>query len=762
MSSNIQNMIIAVIVILLIGGVAYTRLSVTEHDPSENIDEEVSTPVDPPTTPPEDPEQPAETPSEPPEEETAIPDPAPVDPEPDPESIWTPTSDWWKERQVPMFSNLATVMVTGAPYPTGEYTKEHYLDIIDQMDVTVMSWFDYMWKPVNNNEWPEYIDLMHERGLYVVGTDSMITTWKMGPDPPEHEASICLDPYGNKVTSNYGLSGTIGEESEWYVHTTIHPDWREYLLDGIKQNIDAGVDGYLIDELCYGAVLETDFSEYTMTQFKSYLDEALTESEKNSYRSQFGLSSWDDLDYAEVVRDALPSSWTSLTYDDWRNWDIQQGIPLYEHYQRFLRLKNREAAEYLIGEAKGYAESKGKEMPFTINVNDLSSPESLIITDLVDFLDLECTFNKFYGFYPRTRATAPVKLSLGLGLMPGVLTSMPTRAMLVEKGEENTRTLYKLMVADVTASGGCMYLEEGGHGIEVDLDALESYYRMPETYPELFEIKTNENNIAVLHLWENLDDYQSEAYHGTCNLLSDAGFQYDVVFGAEEYEVWGEVNKYPAPNYSLSLDQVTQYDLVIVPEFMDSTPTHAGIMLDYVTQGGNLLVFTSTTNLNTVQNQRGSDPDISALIGYLRDGEVTIGSGRIITINQVKGNQYLETPDHPVLLDFIGMMERTGETPTITGMTEGSISKTMYSAGVEAIVHVVNNRYDWMQDTVKPVNEKVLNIKLPFEMGDGSLTVTYYTPETQAEAIDYELHDEMITVTLPDLQVWGIIQVKAN
>jgi len=764
--SSTRNLIIAIIVIIALGGITYVRMSTLDRDSASNFQDQETT--DEATTP-EDPTEPSdsteteteEPPIEPePEPEEPEPEPEPIEPEPE-ETTWTPEPEWWKKRQTPMYSNLATVMVTGAPYPTGEYTKERYLEIIDQMGVTVMSWFDYMWKPVNNDEWPEYIDLMHDRGLYVVGTDSMITTWKMGPDPPEHDASVCLDPYGNKITSNYGLAGTIGEESTWYVHTLIHPDWQEYLLEGIKRNIDAGVDGYLVDELCYSAVLEPDFSQYTMNQFKLYLDETLTESEKNTYRSQFGLASWDDLDYAEAVRNALPSSWTELTYDNWRDWSIQQSIPLYDHYQRFLRLKNREAAEYIITEAKQYAEDQGKEMPFTINVNDLSSPESLQLTDLVDFLDMECTLNKFQGFYPRTRATAPVKLSLGLGLMPGILTSMETRAMIVEKGEEGTRTLYKLMIADTTASGGCMYLEEGGHSIKVDLDALEPYYRMPTTYPELFQIDTNENNICVLHLWENLDAYQSKAYYGTCSLLGDAGYQYDVVFGAEEYDIWGEVNKYPAPKYPLSLDQLTGYDLVIVPELMDLTPTHAQIMIDYVQQGGNLLVFTSNSNLNTIQNQRDSDPTINNLLGHLRDEEATIGSGTLITINQVKGNQYVDTPDHLVLIDFIGMVERTGITPEITGMTEGTISKTMYSTDSEVVIHIVNNRYDWMQDTVKPVQDKTLNIKIPAQMTGATLTVTYYTPETDAETLSYEIDEDTVTVTLPDLEVWGIVHIEA-
>jgi hypothetical protein len=279
MASSMRNIIIVLIIAIAVGGIAFMKMGVLDREASLPDTGETETPPTGEETSEEEElssleDSTVETveeddPNVPPEEETP--------PSEEEETAWTPEPEWWKERQTPMFSNLATVMVTGAPYPTTEYTKEHYLEIIDQMNVSVMSWFDYMWKPINNDEWPEYIDLMHDNGLYVVGCDSMITTWKMGPDPPEHDASVCLDPYGNKWTSNYGLSGTIGEESVWYVHTLIHPDWQEYLLEGIKRNIDAGVDGYLVDELCYSAVLEPDFSEYTMTQFKLYLDEALTE-----------------------------------------------------------------------------------------------------------------------------------------------------------------------------------------------------------------------------------------------------------------------------------------------------------------------------------------------------------------------------------------------------------------------------------------------------------------------------------------------------
>jgi len=107
------------------------------------------------------------------------------------------------------------------------------------------------------------------------------------------------------------------------------------------------------------------------------------------------------------------------------------------------------------------------------------------------------------------------------------------------------------------------------------------------------------------------------------------------------------------------------------------------------------------------------------------------------------------------------MVERTGITPEITGMTEGTISKTMYSTDSEVVIHIVNNRYDWMQDTVKPVQDKTLNIKIPAQMTGATLTVTYYTPETDAETLSYEIDEDTVTVTLPDLEVWGIVHIEA-
>jgi hypothetical protein len=757
MASSTRNIVIVVVIILAIGGVAYVRLSSTEREASPN--EAAQQEETPPETEAE--EHPPTEEEQTQEEQEPESEPEP-EPEPEPTATeWVPEDEWWTLRQVPMYSNIATVMVTGAPYPTGAHTEEYYLDVMGRTGVTVASWFDYMWKPINNDDYQEYIDAMHAEGVYVVGTESMITTWKMGEEPQEYVEAIALDPYGNKVSSGYGLSPMGGTE-EWYVHTLLHPAWQEYLLDSIKRSIDYGVDGYLIDELCYGAVLETDFSENTLGMFREYLYETLTEAEKTQYMNQFGYSSWGEFDYAEVVRDALPGSWTSLSREDWSDWELQQGIPLFTQYQRFVRIKNREAAQHIIEEAKQYAEQvRGESIPFSSNVNDLTSPESYLVMDLIDFVDLECGYDKFMGYYPRTRMIAPIKLAQSMGKRPYVLTNLETRSQVSEKGAEGTRNFYKLAIAEAAASGGNFYMEEGEHGVSLDVDELAPYYLMPSTYAEVFDVETAENSVCLLSLWENLEAYQNKAYYGTCSLLTDAGYQYDVVFGAEDYTTWGEENRYPAPDYPLTLEQINGYELVIIPELSDITDKHAEILLEYTEAGGRVLAFTTPLNLDTLENHRGADTNVNRLLGYMNQGEASVGAGQIITVDQVKGTYYIDAPGEPTLNDFINMVTRTGHEPEITGMTGTAVGKTMYSSSEEAVIHLVNYQYNWMQDKVKPPTTYTLGITLPDTL-DGIYTVTYLTPETEPTELEYTVNDGTVTVTVPGLDVWGIIRVTTG
>ena len=106
---------------------------------------------------------------------------------------------------------------------------------------------------------------------------------------------------------------------------------------------------------------------------------------------------------------------------------------------------------------------------------------------------------------------------------------------------------------------------------------------------------------------------------------------------------------------------------------------------------------------------------------------------------------------------FPGMMERMDTTSEIQGMTEGCVAKTMYG-DLELVIHLVNTKYDWIQDTVKPAPITSLQIRLP--EGVNASTLTYYTPETDPVSLDYTVDGDMLSVTLPSLDVWGIIHIN--
>jgi len=59
------------------------------------------------------------------------------------------------------------------------------------------------------------------------------------------------------------------------------------------------------------------------------------------------------------------------------------------------------------------------------------------------------------------------------------------------------------------------------------------------------------------------------------------------------------------------------------------------------------------------------------------------------------------------------------------------------------------------------VRMNTLNVKIPAQMIGATFTVTYYTPETVAEPLSYEIDGDNMTVTLPDLQVWGVIHIAS-
>ena len=762
--SSSRNLAIVAIAVLAVGAVAaYMFLpkapDETEPEPEPGPASEPEPGSEPETELEPEPEQ--ETEPEPDAEPEAEPEPEPEpETELEPEPEWVPASGWWSMIQVPEFGVSAPL--TWSPDPSAPQQVEYYEGVQEATGVTMTGWFDYMGVgPLEN--YAGYIDGMHRRGVYVMGTQSMIPTYKLEDEPAELLEAVIRDPYGNTFTSSFGLSGTLGVEEEWRMHSMLHPAWQEYLLGEIRAAIDAGVDGFLIDELCYGTIFYPDFNENTLELFEDFLVETLSPAELSSTLGDLGFDSIEEFDYAAVVRDALPQDMTALTQQDWQSWEVTQGIPLYNQFQRFLRLANREMAESIIGEARAYAmETYGRYLPFSANLNDLSSPESLLVVDLLDFVDMECSYEKF-GYFPRTRFFGSVRLAQSLGRKAYVLTAMDTRSALRERGSEDTVNLYRTMIADACAAGGAFYVEEGGHGIQQDIEALAPYYRFPLEHPELFEGLTPvTGDVCILHLWENLDHYSSQAYHGLSSLLADAGYQFDVLFGAEEYTVWGQASKHPAPDLPLDAARLSGYPVAVVPELSDITPNHAAALLSYAEGGGRLVVFATHEMLDRILAQRGSDPSVSSLVGYVREGDVGVGAGRVIRPPDMWSSMYVAIQDPHRQAPMTELLTGEGVAPEVGGLPESFLSAFMHAGEGRLAVHLVNYNYKYETDSTKATGQMTLEIELPDALAGESLSAAFYSPGEPGLMLEASLEGSTLTATIPGFEVWGVLLVSAS
>ncbi|MFC1978439.1 PKD domain-containing protein [Chloroflexota bacterium] len=655
--------------------------------------------------------------------------------------------NWWQDERL--------VWYYGQPLGSGQ---QQYYDAMAQTGVRAASWLDIRFTENWEDTIGQIVTRCHNNGIAVVGTISMITTYQeQAPEPTALQAAILVDPFGNQVTeSGFGFK----------IYSTLHPALQDYLVDCLERTIDLGVDGLLIDELPYGAVFETDFNPNTMTMFSTYLRDIYTLEQLNAKIAPTVVEDWDSFDYADYVVDRLaeldPPITGSLSRQQWGN--NKDGIKFNKDFDRFLRFKHKEAMADIITQAKAYALSKGKaDFSVSGNLSDLFAPEAQYAIDLLDYVNLEWHYMD-HTFFPVGRAFSTVKLAEAFGKMSTVLTDMPTRANIRDTlGVEGSTTLYMTMIADACASGGAFHLEQGGHQLVQDLTALAPYYNFVPDNPGLFNgLALAEDDIGVLYQWERADIYNARAYRGVCNLLADTGYQFETIFGAEDYTWWGELTPYPAPPQTLAKTDLDPYSLVIIPELNDITPNHADILLQYVNGGGKAIIFATSQDTIDLDNHRGGNTYIDQLIVHLDAGTAIVGSGKIIRITDIWGTDYLPNLTAGLKTDLETALTNEELEPTVDLVSSPrAVSAFAYKATGKQVVHLVNYNYNAGAYTTAAVSSLELDIDIG-ELSETGLTVTYYTPEEPEGAVvpGVTVSDGVASVTVPELNIWGVLVME--
>ena len=674
--------------------------------------------------------------------------------------------DWWDNTHVPAFTGRIVSTMIWGPGPPLNHSLQEYKEIYSRCGVSIAGWADSRYTGENYPIYfQQYVDMMHEWGLSVIGTLSILSAYQESSVEPErYLAAVLTDPYGNRVTDRFGLDPSVPISP--YVHSMHHPTWLSYLLDHMKFLIDAGVEGLVMDELAYGSFYHPDFNDYTVQSFPAYMKATYRQDQLDQKGRLYGIKDWDHFDYGAFIKKYLPAETTHLTTDDWNGgtgivpWDT----PLLADYQRFLRVINREAARYLLTQARQYALSKyNRKLSVAVNLNDLYF-DGLYMVDLIDWIEME-SFYVDENYFPNARALSALKFAHALGKKAQLQTSyLRTRPDIVQRGKNHTVNLYKTMIADAYAGGGAFYVEEGSHDVSQDIDALSSYYRFAQKNPNLFkDVTPVRGEFGVLRLWEALDPHEGRAFSGIANLLADLGYQFSVVFGAENFETHGIPYRHLAPSGKrLHLDQLVPYGALIVPFLNDIIESHAQILLQYVKQGGKLFVFSTGATLDLIDARRGENPAVAELIRHCSTGKVNVGAGRIVATKQIYGTAYMDHINRESQDQFRQLLEKEGLFPEVKMQKGKFLSALAYQKPGHLIIHFVNYDYNLDRDTTTPMASTPVDILLPDGMSAQHLRARFISPEQPVQELSFVTMGRNIQLTLPQVDIWGILSLQTK
>ncbi len=685
-----------------------------------------------------------------PEEPTSTSAPAP------PESVeWVFPENWWLETQV--WAEPPDLYFTTDTDGNQTIWKDFYDDYAPT-GFTVITWFIGP---------PNIVDEFHDRGLMVVASDTMIPvygplydSWFGGEDPPkELEPAAIRDPYSNILVDDFDLADLFDLPYLFTIHSMIHPLWQERMIEEMKAYIDAGVDGYMIDELAFGSTFFPDFNPNTLEKFSAYLQDTYNDEELQNLGAPWGIGEFTNFDYAALVRDHLPAEKTELTKGDWDDWDLRTSLPLMQQFDRFLAIENQKAALRILDEGRTYAlENYGKEIPFSANLGALVAPQTIFYIDKLDYSINEFPYD-MYGYFPAARTTGTQKLYQHFNRPATYMTQLTTKPDIIAWGVSNTVNLYRTIIADAIANGGAADIEQGEHAYDQDMNLLGPYYRFPLDYPFLFdELEPITNQIGVLRLWE-ADIYapwDQWAYVGLCDLLADSGYQFGALFGAEEFLIEGELPNYPAPNHPLRAEDLARHEVIMIPELYTLTDNHAEILLDYVDAGGTLIIFSLPY---TTYDMDGTNPLHDQLLTTRGEGTILIGQGKLIHVEGIWGKDFLENPNLDAKNQLRGLLESEGIQPLVMMNDTRYLGATAYKGADQMVVHFVNYDHEEGIDITTPTGPVDVAITLPNGLQLYNPALYLFTPGEMPQSIDGVLDDNLLRLTLPNVDIWSVLLI---
>jgi len=668
------------------------------------------------------------------------------------------TTSWplTNEKISPDFSILNKALVTETQ--SSELLTWGYAEILGEHSYTYRTtiaadWFGIApFTPEQAEKLRAVVNELHSMGVKYMGyfgfllsmspTDELLQYY---PEfSPENAGFIDLD--GNPVINGYDSEGRP------LFYPSIHrPVFQKMLFSMINYSIDADLDSMVFD-VPNGMLgnLRRSFDNDTLAAFRSFLANKYTADELLA----LGVENVTTFDFAQYLRDlgytasTLPVDGPTETNASilWKDWAANDALMYREFFGK------------LYVRAKSYAAKNGRDFKIFMNHGILPLSTAFFISQYYDGIWTEAYQEQ--EDYPLTSLfPSHYKIFRSLEKMFATMT-LPQPL----NPNSTTPDNWLIAISDIYASGGRI-------AQPLD-DTLTPYFMLVSSHPELFGGQAD-SDVAVLFsvptykfdlyslygelMWDyyivsplnyergnHLRGFESLFY-----LFRDSGLTFDTLLIGDG--VW--VNK------TLSLDRLQKYEAVLIPDLRCVSDDDANVLLQYASNGGTLMAMGFNIGMYDEAGNAVNRPWFTELFN---GSVIDYGNGTINSLLNATWIDYRETKSQPVLDMFKAFMNETVTAKLYTDLSEVTINKWWKPADSSMIFHLVNHKYNSTTDRVTVQENATFSFALKNELLDMNLEIKLYSPE---KPNGIELHyakDEngWINITIPNLKVWGILQVR--
>jgi hypothetical protein len=303
------------------------------------------------------------------------------------------------------------------------------------------------------------------------------------------------------------------------------------------------------------------------------------------------------------------------------------------------------------------------------------------------------------------------------------------RPMLLKLGR--TPAAQKLCLAEAAAFGSGAFNGATIGTREVQRPYIEFFLR----HKAFFEGRISGGRVALLFF--PMRDYYPDAAHHACavNMKNRLGAM------QVPFDCFSEV-------FCLTRQAETlrTYDVCIAPEMKYLSDEHLGILRDYVSGGGRLVVIGEFATHDELCRKRPA-PDWLPQA----EGERRIGKGAVVCRSAT-----------PTPSEMQALLSPAGELRLVVhegGSGEPMLRVMMYQSADDQIVHLLNYNCP-VEGGAGVVPEKDVRVRVPVPEGKAPVSVTSYNPEAGESPLKFETREGVCCFTVPEVAIYVLCRVK--